>query len=353
MSSPTPQERALHKALKDRAFAPIYLLHGDEEFLKEDAVRRIVEAAVDPATRDFNLEVRRAADLDGETLGSLLGTPPMMADRRVVVVRDVAALKKDARVALDRYLLRPAADCVLVLVAPAEAKIDKALLERTESIEFKPLGEERLQKWIVHHARTSLDADITPAAAGLLMAAVGGRDLPAIACELEKLCNYTNGGTIDEAAVEAIVGIRRGETTGDLLDAIAAREVKTALAILPHVLALPKSGGVPLVIALATQFLALAWGRAQLDRGTGRGLLSKLYFDLLKETGAFPMRPWGEAVSAWVRYVDRWSLPQLDWALDRLLDADCALKGSTVSDEEQILTSLILALCAAPHARAA
>ena len=104
---------------------------------------------------------------------------------------------------------------------------------------------------------------------------------------------------------------------------------------------------------VATQFLALAWGRAMLENGTGRNMLSKLYFDLLKETGAFPMRPWGEAVSAWVRYVDRWSLPQLEWALERLLDADCALKGSTLSDEEQVLTSLILALCAAPHARAA
>lgn len=353
MSSATPQERALHKALKDRAFAPVYLLHGEEEWIKEDALRRILEAAVDPATRDFNLEVRRGAELDGETLGSLLGTPPMMADRRVVVVRDVAALKKDARTALDRYLARPAPDCVLVLVAPAEAKLDKVLLERTEAIEFKPLSEERLQKWIAHHARTALDVEVTPGAAALLMEAVGKDDLPAIACELEKLCSYTNGGTVDEAAVEAIVGVRRGETTSDLLDAIAAREVKTALAILPHVLALPKSGGVPIVIALSTQFLALAWGRAQLERGTGRNVLSQQFFGLLKETGAFPMRPWGEAVSAWVRYVDRWTLPQLDWALDRLLDADCALKGSTVSDEEQVLTSLILALCAAPHARAA
>jgi DNA polymerase-3 subunit delta len=353
MSSPSPQERALHKALKERAFAPVYLLHGDEEFLKEDAVRRIVETAVDPATRDFNLEVRRAGELDGETLGSLLGTPPMMAERRVVVVRDVAALKKDARTALDRFIVHPASDCVVVLVAPAESKLDKVLLERTEAIEFKPLSEERLQKWIVHHARTALDVEVTAAAAALLAQHVGGDDLPCIACELEKLCAYTGGAPVDEAAVEAIVGIRRGETMSDLLDAVAAREARTALAILPHVLALPKSGGVPMVMGLATQFLALAWGRAQLERGTGRNALSQQYFGLLKETGAFPMRPWGEAVSAWVRYVDRWTLPQLDWALDRLLEADCALKGSKVSDEEQVMTTLILALCAAPHARAA
>lgn len=353
MSSPTPQERALHKALKDRAFAPVYVLHGAEEFLKEDAVRRIVETAVDPATRDFNLELRRGGELDGETLGSLLGTPPMMAERRVVVVRNADALKKDARGAVERYIVRPASDCILVLVFPADAKVDKVFLERAEAIEFKPLGEERLLKWIQHHVQSVLDADITAGAAGLLVGTVGGDDLPALACELEKLCSYVSGGTIDEAAVEAVVGVRRGETLGDLLDAIAAREVRMALAILPHVLALPKSGGVPMVMALATQFLALAWGRAQLDRGTGRNQLASAYFGLLKETGAFPMRPWGEATSAWVRYVDKWTLPQLDWALDRLLEADCALKGSTVSDDEQVLTSLILALCAAPHARAA
>ncbi len=36
-----------------------------------------------PSTRDFNLDIRAAAELDAETLGSLLGTPPMMAERRV------------------------------------------------------------------------------------------------------------------------------------------------------------------------------------------------------------------------------------------------------------------------------
>ena len=85
-------QKALNKAIRDGGFAPVYYFHGDDDFLKDDAVKRLVKSAVDPATRDFNLELRRAADLDAETLGSLLGTPPMMAERRVVVLRDVAAL---------------------------------------------------------------------------------------------------------------------------------------------------------------------------------------------------------------------------------------------------------------------
>ena len=82
----------------------------------------MIDAAVDPATRDFNYETLRGADLDAETLGSILGTPPMMADRRMVVIRDVNALKKDARAALDAYLKRPAPDLVLVLLAPSGVK---------------------------------------------------------------------------------------------------------------------------------------------------------------------------------------------------------------------------------------
>ena len=104
---PALLERALRKSLQRGEFERVYYFHGDDDFLKEQSVRELIAAAVDPSTRDFNLDIRAGAELDAETLGSLVGTPPMMADRRIVVVRDVAALRKDARAGLDRYLERP------------------------------------------------------------------------------------------------------------------------------------------------------------------------------------------------------------------------------------------------------
>ena len=83
-------EKALHAAVKKRVFDPVYYLFGDDDFLKESRSRELIDAAVDSSTRDFNLEVRRASELDPEGLDALLGTPPMMADRRVVDLRDVA-----------------------------------------------------------------------------------------------------------------------------------------------------------------------------------------------------------------------------------------------------------------------
>ena len=119
--SPVVDAKALRAAIKDRAFAPVYYFHGDDDYLKDEELRRLIDAAVDPATRDFNFETLRGAEVDAETLGSIVGTPPMMAERRVVVIRDVDALKKDARAMLDKYLKSPAPDLVLVLLSRRRA----------------------------------------------------------------------------------------------------------------------------------------------------------------------------------------------------------------------------------------
>jgi DNA polymerase III subunit delta len=354
----TSDERQLHRAIKERAFAPAYYLHGEDEFLKDAAVRQLVAAAVDPATRDFNLEVRRGADLNAETVESLLDTPPMMADRRAVVVRDVGALRKDARQALDRYLARPAPDVVVVLVSPAGAKPDKGLAERAAAVEFQPLTGDRVPKWIVHHAQTAHGATITTEAAALLQSAVGS-DLPQLAAELDKLASFVDAGAggelrpIDEEAVAAVVGVRRGETLGDLLDAVAAQDARRALALVDHVLAQPKTSLVQVVMALSTQMLALACGRAMRAQGTPASRMEGEFFNLLREGGGFPGRPWGEATRAWARHLDRWSAAALDEALDLLLDADVAAKESRLSSDEQLLASLVLSLCAAGAERRA
>src|SRR4051812_25883009 len=115
--SPAADTKVLRTAVKDGSFAPVYYFHGDDDYLKDEELKRLVDAAVDPATKDFNFENLRGAELDAETLGSMVTTPPMMAERRVVVIRDVGALKKDARAILDKYLKNPAPDALLILVA--------------------------------------------------------------------------------------------------------------------------------------------------------------------------------------------------------------------------------------------
>jgi DNA polymerase-3 subunit delta len=296
-------EKALHAALKKRVFEPVYYLFGEDDFLKEQATRDLINAAVEPSTRDFNLEIRRAGELDAEGLDALLSTPPMLAERRMVVLREVDKLKKGPRALLDRYVARPAHDTVLVLVAPSSAKADKTLSAHATAVEYAPLTGDRLPRWVSYHAEHQLGRKITSEAVALLVEAVGG-DLAQIAVELEKLASYSSE-TIDERAVAEVVGVRRGESLGDLLDAVAARDVGAALGLIPIVLQLPKTTAVSIVMALTVQTLALGFGEATLAAGSSQRSLFNELMALLKDTSAFPHRPWGEAVNSWTKHAVR------------------------------------------------
>ncbi len=344
--------RALKSALEQRTFDRVYLFHGDDDYLKEEKIRALIAGATDAGTRDFNLEVRRAGETDAGALGLALDSLPMMAERRVVILRDVTTLKKDARGVLSKYLERPAADTLLLLVAGAGTKPDAALIDVATTIEFKPLSDGDLVKWVAHHAST-LGVGIEPRAAELLCGATGN-DLALLAGEIDKLRSYTNGEEIGEAAIEAIVGVRHGETLGDLLDLVAQRKSVDAIALLERVLAQPKTTGVSIVMALTTQTLAIGWLLAARERGLAQHQFERELFGLLKENpSSVAGRPWGEAVKAWVHALRHWDSGAVDRAISLLLAADLALKDTRISSEEQLLTSLLLAMTAGASRRAA
>ncbi len=342
---PAATPRALRTAFDAGSFDPVYVLFGDEDYIKEEVLRLLIVRAVDPSVRDFNVDVRRGPELDAAGLNGFLDQLPMMAERRVVVIRDAQAMKKAPMAALDEYLANPSRDLVLVLMLAAGEDPPKPWPSRCTMCECKPLSEDGVMKWITHHLQETLHGSITPDAAALLVSHVGN-DLAQLTGELDKLLSYTNDAEITAEAVQAVVGIRHGETLADLLDCVAERNAKGALAMLPRVMAQPKTTGVSVVIALTAQTFALAWGASARAGGMNPGMLSRAYFDVLREGGAFVGRPWGEAIQHWMKAIPHWDAPRCDRALDLLLTTDLALKDTRASSEEQVLETLVLALCA-------
>jgi DNA polymerase III subunit delta len=337
--------KTLRDALKRGTFDGAYYVHGEDDFQKDDAVRQLVDAAVEPAMRDFNMEVLRAQEVDAKSLDAALSALPMMADRRIVVIRDAGALKKDARKVLDRYLEKPSPDILVIIVETSGGKTDKELAKNSTPLEFEHLSADRIPRWISHYASTQFDAKISAEAADLLQIAVG-TDLHQLVSELDKLASFANGREITEDDVGAVVGVRRGETMADFLDQVARRDVSKALELLPVILSQPKTSGVQLVMALTVQTIALAWGKARLKEGLSQSRLQGEYFGFLKQAGsAFTGRPWGSAASAWASAVERWSTASIEHSLDALLDADRMLKETRISSEEQIMTTLVLSMC--------
>jgi DNA polymerase III subunit delta len=334
---------ALLRSVKQRAPDPVYYLYGDEDVLKDEAVRVLLERAVDPAARAFNVDQRSAADLDVEALHALVNTPPLLAATRAVVLRGVEQFKKTAKVRQEllRYLAAPNPTTLLVLVQGAGTPPEPELAHHATTVAVERLPPERVERWLTHRAG-QLGLAFAPDAAALLLGAVGA-DLATLSRELEKLAAFTAGRPATREDVALLVGVRRGETLDDLLDATLARRAAAAARLVAPVLEQGGMSGVRLLGALGTHLVGTALARAELDHGTSPGRLPSKLLGHLRAARPYGLGSWDRTAARWAAWAEHWSAPELERALALALGADRALKTSTLSDERGILEQLVLA----------
>jgi DNA polymerase-3 subunit delta len=218
-------------------------------------------------------------------------------------------------------------------------------------VPFPPLAGDRVPAWLVKHAGR-VGVTLSEESAALIAEAVRG-DLAQAVGELDKLASYAQGRRIEPSDVEAVVGVRRGETIGDLLDAVAARNAARAVGLVEPILAQPKTTGVALVMNLTVQVGAMAWGRAARDAGLPAHRLEFEFIRLIRSGGGWPGRPWGEAAKCWAKNLSKWSATDLARALELLVAADLSLKDTRVSSVESVVSALVLSLCTGSGRRAA
>ncbi len=138
------------------------------------------------------------------------------------------------------------------------------------------------------------------------------------------------------------MGVRRGETVQDLVDAALERRAAAAAGLVDPVLEQAGMSGVRIVTALATALVGTALARAELDRGASQGRLESLILSHLRAARPYGLGSWERAAASWARWAALWSARELSRALRLALDADRALKSSTVTDERGILVQLVL-----------
>jgi DNA polymerase-3 subunit delta len=333
---------AARRAIDSGALSPVYHLVGDEELLKDDLVTAIVDRAVDPSTRDFNVDVRQAADLDGESLHALVETPPMLAETRVVVVKHIDQWRKNAKVwqVLDRYLDQPSPTTTLVLTEIARKKggnpLQAALARRAQQVECTTLGPADLRAWVADRAST-LDVVLEPDAVEHLIAVTQGQ-LGALVSELHKLAAAAEGPlTVDDVGV--FVGVHRGETPEDWIDAVLARDVTRSIGMLDRVLALPGASAVRLVAVLGGHLIGL---RLAVMVGRRRNAISVLTREC-RTARLWALGPPDAVARRWAAAAPHWSLAALDRAVRASYDADRHLKSTRASTDAGVLTDLVLA----------
>jgi DNA polymerase-3 subunit delta len=347
---------AFRRSMKKGEILPAYYFHGDEDLLKDDALRELLLAALDPSTRDFNLDRRRAADLTSDDFATLTLTPPMLAARRAVVVTEAEALQlrrpraQALRTALLKYLGKPSPETLLILVQSAEEKPDPELARLAVAVAFSPLPPERIRKWIRHRAEgegLALDDD----GARHLHDAVGD-DLAQLAAEIAKLRAAVQDRAATASDVADLVGVRRGETVHDFVDAVTGRRFDDAVGMVRHLLEGPGNSGVRLVSSLGTSLTGVALARALLDRGKAAGAVARELLGALGSARPMGLRAWSEESGRWVEDAARWSAAGLEDALTELLRADKRLKGASLGGETEIVLDAVLAMAGPSQAAA-
>jgi DNA polymerase-3 subunit delta len=238
--------------------APLYLVVGEEGLLRDEAVAAIRAAVMgsDEANVEaFNCDAVYGDETDASEIFTLCSNLPMFAARRLVVVRDVGALRaKDAERLLP-YLDAPVETTCLVLTGrkvDGRVKFFQALKKVAVAVDCEPLEERALPAWIRDQA-AALGLSLDEPARVLLQEASSG-DLGVLRREMEKLAAYVAPGkAVAVADVEAVQGADTGGTVWNLLEALRRKERAGSLRFLGKVL---DAGEPPLKVL---GFLAACW----------------------------------------------------------------------------------------------
>jgi DNA polymerase-3 subunit delta len=293
-------------------FDPMYVLHSEHPLLIERVIGALRDAVVPPAARGFNYDI-----VDGKPTAArivaLAQTLPMMAQRRLIYVRELSALAADDAEPLLAYLARPNPSTVVVAVA---AKLDKriklyAQLSRKGYLHVLE-APRKLAPWVQAEARQQ-GVQIQPAAITRLVEVVGD-DVSRLALAVEQLGLYAGRRAVTSDDVDELIADTRERTVFELTDAIGAADRVRALAAVAS-LCDQRESAVGVVIMLARHVRQL----------------SLIY--TLRETQA-PRASWGPTLGVPPFVVDKliaqarsYTPDALATATQRLANADRALKG--------------------------
>ncbi|MDW8207293.1 MAG: DNA polymerase III subunit delta [Chloroherpetonaceae bacterium] len=351
---------------------PVYLLFGEEERLKEEAVMALIHRAVAEDFTGFDLETLDAATTDANAILSAASQIPFGSERRVVLVRGMEQWRDRARAGevetLAQGIPRLGSTACLILIVGAEeeeakrktavsVKLDNAVKKHGALIACHAMNNTDVADWIRRYVQRE-GKQIEPAAVNTLVEAVGNETL-LLEQELRKLISYAGEHPIiRHNDIAQIVVSAPEDVMFATVDAIVRKQTDRALTLLAESHRYdpkPQSVAARLLALLARQYRLLWQARflaeKQISPRNIRALPEELAAELPGEGNiaqvAFKA---GELLQQARLY--RWE--ELAQAFDRILQCDLANKGGATdetgifgSDPVKNLQLLVIALTTA------
>jgi DNA polymerase III subunit delta len=310
-------------------FKPVYVLYGDDEFLRDEHRRRIVGEVVGGADAELAVASFDADSPLSDVLDDLR-TLPLMTPCRLVIVRDADAFVTAHRQALEDYLDKPSPTGALLLIVsswPSTTNLAKRVAKIGQAVACTaPAG--NLGQWIVQAAQKR-GKQIDPQAAQLLEQYVGA-DLAALDAEVEKLSLYAGQRpAIVAEDVSVLTVATAGPADFALVNALTASDAKTALPVLDKMLT--RKGLEFMVLGQIGGYLRRAI-KGQTIRQAGGDARDALN----------PYMP-PDAKQRYLDLLRRRPLAVLQQDFRRVLAADLAMKSG--ADPRSAMLDLVLSLC--------
>lgn len=247
----------LKQDLKQHAVGSLYLIGGEEDYLKAHYLAALEREVVDETFRDFNYDRLEGASLTAERLIEAVDSYPAMAERRMIVINDLdvykapAALKEELPGILADL---PAYVCLvfyydtIALKPDKRTKLHKIITENGCIADFSHLERHDLIPWVKRHAKDAGKYIDTDTCDYLLF--LCGTSMTGLTLEIEKACAHSATDSVKRSDIDAVCTRVLDAVTFDLTDAIAAQRFDRALRLVGDLIA-QKNEPIVLLSAIA------------------------------------------------------------------------------------------------------
>ena len=264
--------QTLNQDIKTGEFKQIYLLYGEEAFLKNSYKNRLKEAIIGDDTMNFARFEGKGLDVD--ELIRLADTMPFFAERRLILVED-SGFFKSASDALVQYLPSMPDTTILLFV---ETEVDKRnrLYKKVKDMgyaaELNRQDSDQLARW-AGGILTREQKKITKHTMELFLS-MAGDDMENIRMELEKLISYTLGReVITDEDVLAVCTVQVTNRIFEMVSAIVNRQPRKAMDLYEDLLTL-KEPPMRILFLIARQFNQLLQVKDLMGKGMDKGTIA-------------------------------------------------------------------------------
>ncbi len=238
----------LKKEIDGGKLRPVYVLYGEETYLRDNAAKVISQSAFSVGDfRDFNDDQFSLNTPENISVALAAANQlPMMASRRVVRISEVRistsamkdTLKEDAEDVLALYLSNPNPSSIVVFVVDelnGSRKLGKLLKSQPGAVEFSAPDEVEIKK-LAHNVFEKAQVSIEPLALRRLLELVGC-DARRITVESNKLATASlPTRTVNVDLVESLVRNTRERSNFDFANHLLAGRTSDAVKALEKVL---------------------------------------------------------------------------------------------------------------------